>query len=364
MMEKEITIQEYNNFLSIQRKWDYYDNFKKYLKEHTEETFEYLCLHPDETGIKVDIAIDDEASFIKNNHPLWLYFDNGKHMENRIPVSISLNPQVLANEHINISRQTLSDIKNFIRRNYKALVEYGHGNMDVTEFYTLIKNENILSDSTLLCEMPILNKKLTGLNTPIWIDNVRNKQHGNRIKFKYDEDDNTNNWATMTISDQYPVVKNMNRQQKIPNKEIERIKQFVIYNYDILSALSSNNAMNYNTEFLPFIIKVGEHGGMILPQSRLSKTIQAQDEVVKIDCGFFNDSVYFFVKTRNENTEKLIDELCKNPIFKKYNAYGIYTPFSEIKMEQGYGHTLLDYIEDVAKKNNIQIKFINTNNII
>lgn len=363
-MVKELTEQEYNNFLSEQRKWEYYSNFKKYLNEHSEETFEYLCLHPSETGLKVDIAIDDEASFVKNNHPLWLYFDNGEHMKNRIPVSISLNPQILTNEKINVSKATINGIKKFIKKNYNILIEYGYGNIGVLEFYGSIKENTMLLEHTLICEMPVLNKKITGLNTLIWVDNTRVKQHGNRIKFKYDEDNNTNNWATMTIDDENPVVKNMNRRQKISDKDINNIKQFVIYNYDILSQMADDNTMKYETDFLPYVIKIGEHGGMIVPQARLSKTIQPSDDAIKIECSLFDDKLYFFVKDKNDISKLLINKLIQNNIFQKYNDYGVFTKYDSIKIQQGYGYKLLGLVKEIATENNIKIQFINTNNIL
>ena len=75
MKSMEMTKNEYAKLLQKEREWKYYNNFATYLKEHQEESGDYLRLQPYEVNTLSRIYIDSCCSFIYNNHPLWMYVE-------------------------------------------------------------------------------------------------------------------------------------------------------------------------------------------------------------------------------------------------------------------------------------------------
>jgi hypothetical protein len=364
---EEISYKYYLSILEEQfNKWYNDENFNKYLIDNEDETFEYLALNKGDTGLNVRIAVDGEASFIHRGHPLWLYFSNNYigDFTDRIPISIELNPRLLFKDrHIKILDDDIKSIKIFIIQNYESLYEYGNGNIDTLTFYERINKKRKLSECHLLTEMPILDKNVTGLDVPIWVDNVRNKQHGQRIKFKYDNVDDTRQWATMTIDDNNPVVRNLNRKTLLTNKDIEKIKQFVIYNYDILSRLSTDNTVEYKTEFLPYIIKIGKHGGAILPQTRIDAI--NNDDVINIDCSCIGNRIYFITNGGDDKTNIFIYNVVNNNrIFHGIDNHTFYINKNDIIAKNKNIYDILSNIKNTANNNNFKIKFTNLSRIL
>ena len=93
-----------------------------------------------------------------------------------------------------------------------------------------------------LLEMSALKKKRSGLPVNLYLDdtgNYRKSGHWKRIKFQGDYGDRTNpsNLITMSIS-ATPEILPKNVKVKLPAKDIEAIRQFVIQNEQLLSDLS------------------------------------------------------------------------------------------------------------------------------
>lgn len=155
----ELTRQEYNNLLKEERDWKYYNNFATYLKEHQEESGDYLRLQPYEVNTLSRIYIDSCCSFIYNNHPLWMYVECQINEEiDKLPISISKYPQLLINCNINEEQQRIVDsAKTFIIKNTSVLEMYALENMDIIDFFKAIRTKQTLSES-LLIEMPKLGK--------------------------------------------------------------------------------------------------------------------------------------------------------------------------------------------------------------
>lgn len=74
------------------------------------------------------------------------------------------------------------------------------------------------------------------------------------------------------------------------------------------------------------------------------------NDVLKIDCSVFDGKIYFFIKDKNEASKNLINKLCQNNIFQRYNDYGVYTDYDNFKIKQGYGYQLLSLIKKIAEK--------------
>lgn len=242
--------------------WRGYDNFDKYQKEDDTEMMEYLKVWTDVSGIPVELWVDDGGSFIRHNHPLWLYFRNGKSIKDDfIPVSINDNPQIMVkNPKLNIDKTTFIKIITFIRRNKKNIIKLAKGQILNTDFLNNIKPVNTNLNEGLVNEMATMNPRLTGLKVPIWVDEGTSPQHMLRIKFQASKEQKyTRDFSTMTVEDN-PRIFNFPKNSNLDRKDVEAIRSFIVYNKDLLIALSKG-IIRYNDEFLKYMTKIGKNGG-------------------------------------------------------------------------------------------------------
>lgn len=242
--------------------WRGYDNFVDYQKEDDMEMMEYLKIWPEDSGIPIELWVDDGGSYIRHNHPLWLYFRNGKTMKDDfIPISINDNPQIMINNpKLNIDNVTLIKIKTFIRRNKVNIIKLAKGKILNTDFLDNIKPVKQFFNESLINEMATMQPKLTGLKVPIWVDEGTKPQHTLRIKFQASKEQRTTrDFSSMTVEDK-PRIFNFPKKSELDSKDIEAIRNFVIYNKDLLIALSAG-IIRYNNEFLKYMTKIGKNGG-------------------------------------------------------------------------------------------------------
>ena len=242
--------------------WRGYDNFVDYQKEDDMEMMEYLKIWPEDSGIPIELWVDDGGSYIRHNHPLWLYFRNGKTMKDDfIPISINDNPQIMINKpKLKIDNVTLIKIKTFIRRNKVNIIKLAKGKILNTDFLDNIKPVKQFFNESLINEMATMQPKLTGLKVPIWVDEGTKPQHTLRIKFQASKEQRTTrDFSSMTVEDK-PRIFNFPKKSELDSKDLEAIRNFVIYNKDLLIALSAG-IIRYNNEFLKYMTKIGKNGG-------------------------------------------------------------------------------------------------------
>ena len=242
--------------------WRGYANFDEYQKEDEMELMEFLKIWPDDSGIPVELWVDDGGSYIRHNHPLWLYFRNGKTIKDKfIPVSINDNPQIMVkNTKLNIDKTTFIKIITFIRRNKKNIIKLAKEQILNTDFLNNIKPVNPNLNEGLVNEMATMNPQLTGLRVPIWVDEGTSPQHMLRIKFQASKDQKyTRDFSSITVEDN-PRIFNLPKKSNLDKRDLEAIKNFVVYNKDLLIALSKG-IIKYNDEFLKYMTKIGKNGG-------------------------------------------------------------------------------------------------------
>ena len=112
------------------------------------------------------------------------------------------------------------------------------------ESHMMTKEENLRENQKYahLMEMSVLRKHETGLPVNIWVDEGQTYKlggHWKRIKFQDDKADHpdSNSMIPMSISENPKVnVKNY----KLPEQDINLIKQFVKINLDILLKLGDS----------------------------------------------------------------------------------------------------------------------------
>lgn len=109
-------------------------------------------------------------------------------------------------------------------------------NMSEDETQEMLEYELIHIDEELLCEMANLYPQRTNLPCVVWIDGPRNMKHGFRIKFQnsYSDHDDGSEMIPITISKSPQIPKSIKTKLNIKNKDLKKIEQWVILNYDLL----------------------------------------------------------------------------------------------------------------------------------
>ena len=144
-------------------------------------------------------------------------------------------------------------------------------------------------------ESPQLPDKYTGLKTNIWLDTngtYKNGRHGKRIKFKTGDSTDSSTYTTMTISDTPKIVGDIGG-TSLDSKDIKKVKDFVVYNRELLSSLSDSE-IGFYTDFIPYAITFDKKGR---PFSRTSARLNYEVvdgsesfgfSTVKSDDGLYN----------------------------------------------------------------------------
>lgn len=109
--------------------------------------FEYVWLHPEKTGLNVDIFADDGEAYIRNNHPQYLYVRNGynKSVEEFIPFLVSEKPCMLYNGfYVKLTNSDIEEVIDFIKENLEVLRTNADMKISHNEFYQSLKSINCL----------------------------------------------------------------------------------------------------------------------------------------------------------------------------------------------------------------------------
>ena len=113
--------------------------------DSVEELMEYMWLRTKVTLLNVDVFVDDGGSYVRHEHELLLFIRNGyeKFVNEFIPVSISQNPVILANEMTyNISNDDIITVKNFIIANSSLLQALADRRITHMEFVQSLSVQN------------------------------------------------------------------------------------------------------------------------------------------------------------------------------------------------------------------------------
>ena len=111
------------------------------MERHTDnELFEMANLSKSKTGLNCIVWVQTNMpdSIDKHNAPRIKFSDN----DTLIPVSISVQPMLLGGvklQDLHISSEGLQSIFDWIRRNYKALMELWNGYITTDEFIEKMK---------------------------------------------------------------------------------------------------------------------------------------------------------------------------------------------------------------------------------
>lgn len=233
---------------------------QSYSLTDTDELMEYMWLKPNETGLKIDIFVDDNGSYKINNHSLLLFARNGydKSVSEFISFLVSNNPIIMNSEiEYHISYNDIFAIQDFIQANVILLIKLATQTISQNEFVQQLKvpvYSITESKSNLIVEMATLRAKDSNLPVDIWLDEGATSQsHAPRVKFRAsNEQHSTKEFSSMTITNP-PEIFNFPDNSPLKKKDIDRIKKFVIDNTQLLLDLA-NGKIDYRTDFLNNVI--------------------------------------------------------------------------------------------------------------
>ena len=126
-------------------KWRGYEDFSSYQAEDKYELIEFSLLRTKYSGLNIELFVDDGFSYIRHEHPLWVYFRNGYlKTDNVLPISIEKNPVVLLKEYqLNITPSDFQSIIWFIKENRDLLIAFSKAQLKHIDFFTKIKKATI-----------------------------------------------------------------------------------------------------------------------------------------------------------------------------------------------------------------------------
>ncbi len=101
-----------------------------YKLQNLDKLYEYVRLDKEQSGLNVDILVDDCQSYKRDGHPLLAFIQNdGKEY---IPVSVETTPQILdADLHINIPAPDLESALKFISINADLIRDFADERIDL-----------------------------------------------------------------------------------------------------------------------------------------------------------------------------------------------------------------------------------------
>ena len=167
------------------------------------EFHNFAGLRKEDTGLGVDIFLDQCNSYKEFDHPFWLYFRNSYgNLNEFIPITIEEKRPLFGNIMPNVFHKDIVKIIRFIATYVDDIYRISKGEMDVYDLYRKIKR---LSESPnpkiLLTEMSKLSNEMTGLPFDIWVG-INQKQHGVGVKFAPDNSTtNSSNFPEMSVPD-------------------------------------------------------------------------------------------------------------------------------------------------------------------
>lgn len=98
---------------------------------------EFCRLRPSDTGLSVEIFLDDGGAYKRNNHPLQVYVQNDYgNVANVLPIEVdasSLN--TLSPPNIGISLDDYQEVLGFISKNKDLIKQLADGQVDHLDFY-------------------------------------------------------------------------------------------------------------------------------------------------------------------------------------------------------------------------------------
>lgn len=150
---------------------------------------EYLwCAGLHRNDIYTDVLIDETHGYVKEGHPLCVFFRNGYNEETDwfVPIVVSETPYLPYNVPLKIPNRQFNKIRRFIAENTGILKDIADEKIRFdSDLFSIDADELIVEDRLLLLEMPNFLTHDTGLPRNIWIDTnmlYKRGKHNKRVK--------------------------------------------------------------------------------------------------------------------------------------------------------------------------------------
>lgn len=225
----------------------------------SDKLMEYLWLRPSDTGLNVDVFVDDGGSYRRDGHRLILIARNGysESVDEFLYFSIERFPKILNREiSINISHNDVYGIARFIQNNLKTLQGLADDKISQRDFVDSLRKitEPLTEGKEVIEEMSRLRSSETHLPMDIWLDEGGTyRGHAPRIKFKSsNEQQSSREYSTMTLTNP-PEIKNLPPKTNLTTKDLRKLENFVVKNMDLLLKLC-NKEIDYLHGFLPNMV--------------------------------------------------------------------------------------------------------------
>jgi len=146
------------------------------------DLMEYSWMRPKDTGLNVDIFVDDGGAYIRHGEPLLLWVRNGyeKAVGEFIPISVSSIPEILDDSiTCHLKESDIQAVRHFIVINMILLREFANRRISHIEFFDAIRNSSVSSNITRIdldddnYYFCALSGDKTGLPLTIYIDQGR-----------------------------------------------------------------------------------------------------------------------------------------------------------------------------------------------
>lgn len=116
----------------------YNEQLKRYLEYSRYEIsyFVHIWTHI-KNWLPVDIALDDDAYYKYNSHPVWLYFRNSydDSCEDWLPVVVDKNPYIpLSDAHLNIAYLDYLSVCQFIHTYCELIKKLADSEINISDF--------------------------------------------------------------------------------------------------------------------------------------------------------------------------------------------------------------------------------------
>ena len=124
------------------------ETLKNVRKQYANKEFHnFAGLAKEDTGLSVDIFLDQCNSYQEFNHPFWLYFRNSYgNLNNFIPITIKDKKILIGSKKLKIFHKDITSVIRFIDRYFEDICAIANGELDVYDLYKKIKS---LSESTV-----------------------------------------------------------------------------------------------------------------------------------------------------------------------------------------------------------------------
>lgn len=219
----------------------------------SDKLMEYLWLRPSDTGLNVDVFVDDGGSYRRDGHRLILIARNGysESVDEFLYFSIERFPQLLNREiSINILPDDVWGIAMFIQNNLKTLQELADSKIDHRDFINSLKGggrnayhgKYDIAETDDISEYMWLKPERTGLNVDVFVDDggaYIAHQHPLVILIRVNSGGDDFNTIPMTVSSNPQLLRGDNNINDCLNaRECMAIRRFILNNLEMLKKLA------------------------------------------------------------------------------------------------------------------------------